>query len=204
MEGQRGAELILLYSGGLDSTYIYAELLKRGVSVAPLHAYTSRPILRVAVENLRRVSGRPVTLYVSNHADLLRAVVRRLRRLRAEHLTCVACKVLMLLEAQRLADILGAEGIVTGEILGQVASQTLPNMLLVHGFVEKPVYTPLLALDKHEASNLIAHVLVKTPPCPFLPRRPATRPDPVEARMVLEEAGIRELAEAAYYERVVV
>jgi thiamine biosynthesis protein ThiI len=108
----------------------------------------------------------------------------------------------MLLEASRLAEQLGAEGVVTGETLGQVASQTLPNMLLIHSYARLPVYTPLLSLDKHEAGNLVAHEAVKTPRCPFLPRRPVTRPDPALAEMILEEVSVEELARLADFEVV--
>ncbi len=197
---------VLLYSGGLDSSYLYKHLSSyEGVEVVPLHAYISRRVFEVAARNLRRLAGRPVTLFlVSNHASLLYAAVRRLEEMGLREYTCIVCKALMLLEAGRLAEELGAKGVVTGETLGQVASQTLQNMMVIHRYARVPVYTPLLGLDKHEASNLMAGLVEKSPRCPFLPKRPLTRADFVEALLVLDEIGVESLAELALYERLII
>ncbi len=195
---------VLLYSGGLDSSYILSTLSRQpGVNVVLLHAYMGRRLLDIAVRNARRVYPHQLILYLSNHRELLMVAVKRLRRLRAVEYTCLACKALMMREASLLAERVGARGIITGETLGQVASQTLPNMMLIHSYASKPVYTPLLALDKHEAGNRLAHVLEKTPSCPFLPKRRITRPDPILAEMIINEA-VRGLDELVVFERLVV
>ncbi len=196
---------VLLYSGGLDSSYIYRLFSGGEVEILPLHAYISRSVFEVAVRNLLRLSSRPVRLVVVvNHSELLRVAVKRLRAMRTLEYTCIVCKVLMLLEAWRFAERIAADGIITGETLGQVASQTLHNMIAIHYYAGVPVYTPLLALDKHEASNLIAGIVEKTPPCTFLPRRPITRADFLEALMVLDEVGVKRLASLALYEELVI
>ncbi len=195
---------VLLYSGGLDSTYILSTLSKQPrVEVVLLHAYMGRRLLNIAIRNARRVYPHPLALYVSNHRELLATVVKRLRRQRAVEYTCLACKALMMREASILAEKVGARGIVTGETLGQVASQTLPNMMLIHSYALKPVYTPLLALDKHEAGNRLAHILEKTPPCSFLPKRKITRPDPVLAKMIINDT-IEGLDELVGFERLII
>ncbi len=196
--------LILLYSGGLDSSYVASRLVREGHEVIPLHAYIDRGLLVVAIRNLKRVAPGIRWLYLADHRRALLEAQRRLRRLRAREYTCVACKAIMLAAASRLGLELGADGIVTGETLGQVASQTLPNMVLVHRYARLPVYTPLLALDKHEASNLLGGVLEKTPACPFLPRRPVTRPDPVLAKLILEEVQVERLAEGVLFEKIII
>ena len=196
--------LILLYSGGLDSSFVASLLLREGHEVVPLHAYIDRELLAIAIRNLRKIAPAVHTIYVADHRRILSSIVRKLYRMKAREYTCIACKALMMLEASRLGEELGADGIVTGETLGQVASQTLPNMLLVHRYARLPVYTPLLSLDKHEASNKLGSMLEKTPPCPFLPRKPATRPDPVLVEIVLREVQIERLAEGIIFEKIIV
>lgn len=196
--------LILLYSGGLDSSYVASMLIRRGHEIIPLHALIDARLLTIAVNNLRRVAPQVHELYIAYHRSAMRLLRERLRRMKALEYTCVACKAMMLIEASRLGEELGADGIVTGETLGQVASQTLPNMLIIHRYARLPVYTPLLALDKHEASNMLGGVVEKTPQCPFLPKRPVTRPDPVLAELVLREAGVVELAERVQFEKIIV
>ncbi|AEM38715.1 Thiamine biosynthesis protein [Pyrolobus fumarii 1A] len=197
---------LLLYSGGLDSTYLLKTLLEDdNIEVVPLHAYISRVTLHAAIENLKRVKprGKQVKLCITNHGDLLRLAVRRLRKSRLVEYTCIACKALMMMEASIVAEKLGGvNGIITGESLGQVASQTLPNMVVVHSYSKLPIYTPLLAADKHEASNIMAHLLEKTPSCRFLPPRRVTRADYVLTRMILDEIGIEELASLTLVEIV--
>jgi thiamine biosynthesis protein ThiI len=80
-----------------------------------------------------------------------------------ERLTCVVCKRRMYRLAAALATEVGALGIVTGESLGQVASQTLDNLGVLDGAVDVPVYRPLIGLDKEEIIGIARRIGTFTP-----------------------------------------
>ncbi|HDH28636.1 MAG TPA: hypothetical protein ENH13_05845, partial [Euryarchaeota archaeon] len=69
-------------------------------------------------------------------------------------LGCVLCKRLMLRVAEKVAESEGALGVVTGDSLGQVASQTLQNMNTIETGVDLPVFRPLIGMDKTEIISL--------------------------------------------------
>jgi thiamine biosynthesis protein ThiI len=81
--------------------------------------------------------------------------------------------------AEKIAEKENAKFIVTGENLGQVASQTLDNLAVLEEAVDIPVLRPLLCLDKEEIVNIAKEIrtysLAKNIKCPFVPGRPATK-----------------------------
>ena len=80
-----------------------------------------------------------------------------------ERLTCVVCKRRMYRLAAAFADEVGALGLVTGESLGQVASQTLDNLAVLDGAVDVPVFRPLIGLDKEEIIGIARRIGTFTP-----------------------------------------
>ena len=66
------------------------------------------------------------------------------------HLRVVVYRRLMVRIAERLADKAGAHALVTGDVLGQVASQTIENLSVVEGAATLPILRPLLGFDKEE------------------------------------------------------
>ena len=83
-------------------------------------------------------------------------------------------------QAQEVAHEHGAKYIVTGENLGQVASQTLDNMFVLDSSVDLTVLRPLLGFDKNEIVKLGKELgtydfsLIKAPSCPYVPDAPLT------------------------------
>ena len=96
-------------------------------------------------------------------ADDYLSRAKTLMRRSEERLTCVVCKRRMYRLAATLADEIGALGIVTGESLGQVASQTLDNLAVLDGAVDVPVYRPLIGLDKEEIVGVARRIGTFTP-----------------------------------------
>src|SRR5690606_5394452 len=114
------------------------------------------------------------------HAEALGDVMERLCEARAERWSCLFCKRAMVERAIEVALEKGAHGIVLGDSLGQVASQTLENMRIISAGAELPIYRPLIGLDKVEVMALARRVgtydlsAQHSLPCPYLPEKPVT------------------------------
>ena len=195
-------KVVCLVSGGIDSPVACA-LVARGFEVIPLHfclyPYTYKDNFYVAVDVIRELKRR---------VGFARAVLfpwsRILRRILAKtgRYACLLCRRGMLRAAEWLCDREGAVGIVTGESLGQKASQTLPNLAAVSHGIGYPVLRPLLAMDKLEIERLSKRLglwrEVHAGCCYAAPRRPRTvaRPDQIER--FESQLGLRELIESEF------
>jgi thiamine biosynthesis protein ThiI len=121
---------------------------------------------------------RPIVL---SHEELLAPALKRLRELNRERWACLFCKRAMLAAAAGIAKEMGATALVTGDSLGQVASQTLSNLEVISYGIGKPILRPLIGLDKTEITDLARHIgtyeasVATAQACPFLPDRPRTR-----------------------------
>ena len=153
--GVSGRVLCLL-SGGIDSPVAAYRLMKRGCRVRFLH-FHSYPILSHASRDKVRDIARLLTqyqldsrLYMVAFGDIQRQVVVSA----PPPLRVVLYRRLMMRIAERLARAAGAGALVTGEALGQVASQTLENMAVIDSVVSGlPILRPLVGSDKNEISD---------------------------------------------------
>jgi thiamine biosynthesis protein ThiI len=103
-----------------------------------------------AVRVLSTWTNKPIKTVVAPYGEALMEFLKY-----GNHkLGCVLCKRLMLRVAQKVAESEGALGIVTGDSLGQVASQTLQNMNTIEAGVDLPVFRPLIGMDKTEIIDL--------------------------------------------------
>jgi len=140
-----------------------------------------------------------IALFVTNYGDLLKRVADSIKR----RLTCTACKRLMLLIALRVAREFGAKAIVTGELLGEGASQTLDNLYVISKSIEMPVLRPLIGFDKEGVTSMarflgFEEAMVGLPPCAALPKSPETHAD-ASALDVYEEL-LEKLSQEAVWE----
>jgi thiamine biosynthesis protein ThiI len=98
----------------------------------------------------------------------------------------------MLSKAAEIAEEMGASAIVTGDSLGQVASQTLSNMEVISYGIEKPILRPLIGMDKTEIMDLARQIgtyeasIQDAHTCPFLPDRPLTQGTVSKLRELLD------------------
>ena len=183
-----------LLSGGIDSPVAAYRMIKRGCRVRLIH-FHSYPILSHAsqekvAEIAERLTRRQLEtrLYVVAFGDIQRTVVLAV----PPPLRVVVYRRLMLQIAERIGRASGAGALVTGEALGQVASQTLDNMAVIDSVATMPVLRPLVGMDKdeivQEARRLGTYQVSIVPDedcCTlFTPKHPATR------------AGARQVAEA--------
>lgn len=178
-------KVIALFSTGIDSAVAAWMMMKRGCGVIPLHFATdmeSQGKLGGILDQLQAWSTgwklRPTTV---SHHEALDQVADGLRARREERWTCLFCKRAMIAAAERLALEVGAQGIVLGDSLGQVASQTLENLRVISDGITLPIYRPLIGLDKVEIMALARRIgtydlsVQDQHACKFLPARPLTQ-----------------------------
>jgi thiamine biosynthesis protein ThiI len=149
-------KLVALFSGGIDSPVAAWMMMKRGCKIIPVYAdlesFSSVRTLdraRAVIEALRAYQPDLELLVVKD--DFLKRAVEVLRKKDLENYTCILCKRRMYRLAESVAKEVSAKGIVTGESLGQVASQTLDNLFVLDDCASMPVYRPLIGFDKVEA-----------------------------------------------------
>jgi thiamine biosynthesis protein ThiI len=177
--------VVALLSPGLDSPVAAWLMMKRGCGVIPVH-FTTSQAQRQQVEALvkalnRHAYGWELRLITFSHEEVLAPVLDRLQAVHAERWACLFCKRVMLSKAAEVARDMGASALVTGDSLGQVASQTLPNLEVISYGIDKPILRPLIGMDKTEIMDLARQIGTYQPstqasyPCPFLPDRPLTQ-----------------------------
>ena len=179
----------MLMSGGIDSPVAMHYLLRQGHELLAVHLdnrpFTDDSPLEKVVDHLtvlRQRYGQPIPLYLVPHGSTQITLMRETDR----HVGCVLCRRFMWRSAERLAEREGASFLVTGESLGQVASQTLSNMRSATASVRLPIVRPLIGLDKQEieaVAKSIGTYGISTRPgvcCQAVPPKPATRSNLVQ------------------------
>ena len=149
--GTNGKAMLLL-SGGIDSPVAGYMIAKRGVKIDAVyfHAppYTSDRAKQKVVDLAKlvaRYSG-PMDLHVVNFTDIQLYIYEKCPH---EELTIIMRRYMMRI-AQAIAEKNGAIGLITGESIGQVASQTLQSLAATNEVCTMPVYRPVIGLDKQE------------------------------------------------------
>lgn len=147
--------LVALISGGIDSAVACYLMMKRGCRIVPLHIrmtpFASEKDLagvEALVEVLRNYQPGMSLKVIED--DFLAKARETLEARRLEKYTCILCKRRMYRLACRYAEEMGARGVVTGESLGQVASQTLDNLYVLEAAASMPIFRPLIGFDKEE------------------------------------------------------
>jgi thiamine biosynthesis protein ThiI len=143
---------VLLLSGGIDSPVAGYMMGKRGLGLEAVY-FHSAPFTseqaREKVVSLARILGSHIpgiALHVVNFTPALARIRERAR----EEETTLLMRACMMRIASLLADCIGAGCLVTGESLGQVASQTMESIQFTGGFSELPVFRPLIGMNKEE------------------------------------------------------
>jgi thiamine biosynthesis protein ThiI len=176
-------KLISLISGGIDSPVATYLMIRRGVEIVAVHMdnrpFTDEKNLDKTmnlVRHLRDLTGSPIKTYVVPHGPNHITFARNCNR----HLHCLFCRRMMYRIGERIAEKEGADGILTGESMGQVASQTLQNLSVINRAVKVPVIRPLIGLDKVEIIGIAREIgtyEISTLPglcCTIVPRKPST------------------------------
>ena len=211
-QGSAG-KVVTLLSSGIDSPVATWLLARRGAVPVPIH-FSGRPQTADTSEYLCQDIIQALApcvqvgrLYVIPFGDCQREISIAC----PSDLRVIMYRRVMYAVAERIAQLEGAKALVTGESLGQVASQTLENIMAVNEVVDIPVFRPLIGSDKQEIiarAEQIGTYDISTQTAPdcctlFMPRRPETHAklDEVHAawEMFDHEAMIQQLVDAAEY-----
>ena len=147
-----GGKAMLLLSGGIDSPVAGYMIAKRGVKIDAVyfHAppYTSERAKQKVVDLARIVSKYtgPIYLHVINFTDIQLYIYEKCPH---EELTIIMRRYMMRI-AEHIAKENECLGLITGESIGQVASQTMNSLIATNEVCELPVYRPLIGFDKQE------------------------------------------------------
>ena len=147
-----GGKAMLLLSGGIDSPVAGYMIAKRGVKIDAVyfHAppYTSERAKQKVVDLARLVSRYtgPIYLHVINFTDIQMYIYEQCPH---EELTIIMRRYMMRI-AEHIAKETECLGLITGESIGQVASQTMNSLIATNEVCELPVYRPLIGFDKQE------------------------------------------------------
>lgn len=183
--GSAGHGLLLL-SGGIDSPVAGYLMAKRGLTLDALY-FDSPPYTGEAAAQKVRTLAEKLALYsgkIFMHTISLTEIQEVLMRDCDERLFTVLLRRFMMRLAQRQAADVGAAALVTGESLGQVASQTLYALTVTDAIPDMPVFRPCIAMDKDEIVQISRKIdTYETSILPyedcctvFVPRHPNTRP----------------------------
>lgn len=181
--GVSGRVLVML-SGGIDSPVAAWQMIKRGAKAVFIHfysyPYTDKASLEKVIEiaQILAVSNYRSALYLVPFADLQQTIVTAT----PAPFRVLLYRRMMTRIAERVAGMVDAEALVTGESLAQVASQTLTNLRTIEAIAEIPILRPLIGEDKAEIiakAQRIGTFDVSTRPhqdcCSlFVPKHPAT------------------------------
>lgn len=153
--GSNGKAMLLL-SGGIDSPVAGWMAMRKGLEIEAVHfhsyPFTSDKAKEKVIDLARRLSyyaGAPFKLHLVPFTDIQTTLVEA----KQENYMITLMRRAMLRITERIAEKQNAGGIVTGESLGQVASQTLPSMDVIGRATELPLLKPLIMMDKQEIIN---------------------------------------------------
>ena len=184
--GSNGKAMLLL-SGGIDSPVAGYMISKRGVTIDAVyfHAppYTSERAKQKVVDLARLISRYtgPIKLHVINFTDIQLSIYEKCPH---DELTIIMRRYMMRI-AQTIAEESGCLGLITGESIGQVASQTMQSLAATNEVCTMPVYRPLIAFDKQDIVDIAEKInTYETSILPyedcctiFVAKHPVTKPN---------------------------
>ena len=205
--GSNGVAVTLL-SGGIDSPVSTYMIARRGVRLIPVHffsfPYTSEQAKEKVVELAELLTAYcgKMTIEVVPFTHIQEEIRDKCPE---EYFTLIMRRFMMRL-AEKIALYYGASGIVTGENLGQVASQTMEAMAVTRAVTSMPVIQPLIGFDKEEIVRLARKIgtfgtsILPYEDCctVFTPRHPRTKPKLKDVEAVEAALDVQTLVEEAF------
>ncbi len=196
-----------LLSGGIDSPVAAWRMMKRGCSATFVHFHSYPVLSRASIDKAKQLADlltryqQRSRLYLVAFGDLQQQVLLSV----PGPMRVVIYRRLMMRIAERIGRGRGAQALVTGEAVGQVASQTLENLSVIANVATLPIFRPLVGMDKEEitaeAQRLGTYPISIIPDqdcCTlFTPRNPLTRARLADIEAAEQGLPIAEMVERA-------
>lgn len=200
---------LLLNSGGIDSPVAAYVMGKRDYQLKAVH-FDNRPYTtdttEIALKTLKKVSdvlGKDIPFFAAPHGEILSAFINICEKEDRKY-TCIYCKRMMLRTAEKVARRENCDFLITGENLGQVASQTLQNIYVTSRAVMMPIVRPLIGLDKLDIIALAEKIgtytisIEKAAFCSAVPRYPVVRAQMQKIESIEKRLNIEKLVSKAF------
>ncbi|MCT4585731.1 MAG: tRNA 4-thiouridine(8) synthase ThiI [Peptostreptococcaceae bacterium] len=183
--GTNGKALLLL-SGGIDSPVAGFLIGKRGVEIEAIH-FHSYPFTneksQEKVRDLARILAKYCGKITMHKANILPVQKQINKNCEESHMTIISRRFMMRI-ANQLAKKIGANALITGESIGQVASQTMQGLNATNAVIDMPAFRPLIGTDKSEIIDIAKAIktyetsIIPEEDCctVFLPKKPVTKP----------------------------
>ena len=198
---------VSLLSGGIDSPVASWMIAKRGVALEMVHffsyPYTSNEAREKVIDLARLLT--PWCGRLTVHVVPFTAIQEELRRSVPQELFTLVMRRFMMRISEKVARRCGARALVTGECLGQVASQTMEAMAVTGGVVNLPILRPVVGMDKEDIVRIARKIgtydtsILPYEDCctVFTPRHPRLRPTPEELEAAEQELDVEGMVQAA-------
>lgn len=204
--GSNGKAALLL-SGGIDSPVAGWMIAKRGVELEAVHfysyPYTSERAKEKVIELAKILSKfcNKINLHIVPFTDIQLEINEKCP---LDQLTIIMRRAMMTI-AERIAEKVGALALVTGESVGQVASQTIQSLYVTNSVVKMPVFRPLIGMDKNEVIDIARKIgTFETSILPyedcctvFVAKHPNTKPVLEKILLSEKKANLEELINKA-------
>jgi thiamine biosynthesis protein ThiI len=202
-----GGKVLSMISGGIDSPVATWQMMKRGAFINYLHfhsvPYTSDASIKKVLDVIKVFQKHQLraTLFLAELAPIQEEVIEKCH----EKYRIILYRRFMFRIAEALAKREGAHAVITGESLGQVASQTIENMETIEAVTSMPILRPLVGMDKQEIVNRSKEIgtydisILPDEDCCayFLPKQPATKATVEQLQKAEENLDVEALVEGA-------
>lgn len=177
-------KFVSLISSGIDSpvaTYMISKKAKELILVhGDIRPFTDDKEInnfkKIAL-HLKQICTPPVKIYLISHGGTLNIYKQSC----LDRYTCIFCKRMLVKYAEKIAEKEGAQAIIMGDSLGQVASQTLQNIKVIDQAIDIPIIRPLIGFDKEEIVKIAKEIgtynisILPSNSCNAVPNKPSTK-----------------------------
>ncbi|MBS3781841.1 MAG: 7-cyano-7-deazaguanine synthase [Candidatus Thermoplasmatota archaeon] len=203
-------KVIVLISGGIDSPVAAHLMAQAGADVTLLHLdnrpFTDEKTIKTVKELVHKLKNihPSIECYTGSFGDIQKTIGKK----GDKHFRCLLCRRMMYRAGEELAKKINAEALMTGESLGQVASQTLSNLVSVEKAIDLPIYRPLIGLDKTEVIAIAREIgtyeisIQPTICCMLTPEEPRVGSEPSEIEEEVSKIDLVGRAEKIVFEKI--
>jgi len=157
-------KILCLISGGIDSPVAAHMMLSKGYNVEfvnfdlnPVGNNYTKIKIEKLVKQLEKIHKKKLKLSFIEHGKYLVQYYKKLSEVEHKQM-CLLCRRRMLKQGEKFAQKINANALLTGENLGQVASQTLDNLYVENKAISLPIIRPLIGLNKQEIIDIAREI----------------------------------------------